>query len=264
MNKDRIKIFADKVYADMAGAMAMGMAYIGVEKGIFRAMAGKGPMTKDMLVAATSLQDRYIEEWLSGMTTAGYLEYDREAATFTLPDEHSYLLASEGTDHFMGGLFYVTPVLLGAASKVADAFKKGGGITFGDYGPQCVHALDLINSGQYEQRLASYWLPQRPEVINRLGSGGRVLDVGCGVGRVAISIAKAFPTAAVVALDPDEESIKQARIAATDAGWQRASNSLSARPGTTSRRRPSTSSRRSIACTTSSNRCEPCRKFALC
>lgn len=71
MNKDRIKTFADKVYADMAGAMAMGMAYIGVEKGLFRAMAGKGPMTKDMVVAATRLQDRYVEEWLSGMTTAG-------------------------------------------------------------------------------------------------------------------------------------------------------------------------------------------------
>lgn len=39
MNKDRIKTFADKVYLDIAGAMAAGMAYIGVEKGIFRAMA---------------------------------------------------------------------------------------------------------------------------------------------------------------------------------------------------------------------------------
>src|SRR5262245_11633224 len=218
MNKDRIKTFADKVYRDMAGAMAMGMAYIGVEKGIFRAMTGKGPMTKEMVVAATGLQDRYVEEWLSGITTAGYLEHDPQAATFTLPDEHSYLVASEGTDHFMGGLFHVTPVLLSVAPKIADAFEKGGGIKFEDYGQQCVHAIDLINSGQYEQRLTSYWLPQMPEVTKRIESGGRVLDVGCGVGRVAASIAKAFPRAAVVALDPDEESIRQARIAATAAG----------------------------------------------
>lgn len=33
MNKDKMRAFADKVYGDMAGAMAMGMAYIGVEKG---------------------------------------------------------------------------------------------------------------------------------------------------------------------------------------------------------------------------------------
>jgi D-alanyl-D-alanine dipeptidase len=41
----------------------------------------------------------------AGMTSAGYLEYDAEAWTFTLPDENSYLVASESTDHFMGGLF---------------------------------------------------------------------------------------------------------------------------------------------------------------
>ena len=218
MNKDRIKTFADKVYLDVAGAMAVGMAYIGVEKGIFRAMAGKGPMTKETIVAATGLQDRYVQEWLSGITTAGYLEYDPEAATFMLPDEHSYLVASEGTDHFMGGLFHAMPVLLSVAPKVADAFEKGGGIKFEDYGEQCVHALDLINSGQYEQRLTSYWLSQMPEVTKRIESGGRVLDVGCGVGRTAASIAKAYPKAAVVALDPDEESIRQARIAATVGG----------------------------------------------
>ena len=85
MNKDRIKTFADTVYADMAGAMAMAMAYIGVKKGIFHEMAGKGPMTKDMVAAATGLHHRYIEEWLFGMTTGGYLEHDPEAATFTLP-----------------------------------------------------------------------------------------------------------------------------------------------------------------------------------
>jgi 2-polyprenyl-3-methyl-5-hydroxy-6-metoxy-1,4-benzoquinol methylase len=218
MNKDKIRAFADKVYGDMAGAMAMGMAYIGVEKGLFSAMAGKGAMTKLEVTAATRLQPRYVEEWLAGMTSAGYLEYDAEAETFTLPDEYSYLVASQGTDHFMGGLFYVTPVLLGVAPKVAEAFEKGGGIRFEEFGPECVHALDLINSGQYEQRLTSYWLPQLPEVTSRLEAGGRVLDVGCGVGRVAKSIAKAFPNATVVGIDPDQESIRQARDAANAAG----------------------------------------------
>ena len=67
-----------------------------------------------------------------------------------------------------------------------------------------VHALDLMNSGQYEKRVASYWLPQMPDIVERLESGGRVLDVGCGVGRVATSIAKAYPKATVVGLDPDQ------------------------------------------------------------
>ncbi len=218
MDKDKIKSFAEKVYGDMAGAMAMGMAYIGVEKGLFRAMAGKGAMTSADVVAASALQPRYVEEWLAGMTAAGYLEYDPDATTFQLPDEYSYLLASEGTDHFMGGLFHFAPVALSIAPKVADAFENGGGVKFEECGPECVKALDLMNSGQYEQRLPSYWLAQMPDVVERLEAGGRVLDVGCGVGRVATTIAKAIPDAIVIGLDPDRESIRQAREAASAAG----------------------------------------------
>ncbi len=72
------------------------------------------------------------------MTAAGYLEYDSAADAYALPEEHAFLLASEGTDHFMGGLFYVEPVVLGAAPKVADCFRTGGGVRFEDFGPECV------------------------------------------------------------------------------------------------------------------------------
>lgn len=218
MDKDKIKAFAEKVYDDMAGAMAMGMAYIGVQKGLFTALSGSGPMTLDAVVAATDLQPRYVEEWLAGMTAAGYLKYDPQDETFTLPDEHSYLVASEGTDHYMGGLFCSAPLLLSIAPKVAEAFEKGGGVRFDEFGPECVQALDLMNAGQYEQRLVSYWLPQLPEVVKKLEDGCRVLDVGCGAGRVAMTIADAFPNARVAGLDPDELSIRRARDIAETKG----------------------------------------------
>ena len=54
--------------------------------------------------------------------------------------------------------------------------------------------------------------------MERLENGGRVLDVGCGVGRVSVIIAKTFPKCEVVGLDPDAESIRQAQVAAAEAG----------------------------------------------
>jgi hypothetical protein len=181
-------------------------------------MRGKGRFAAHELARATGLQPRYVEEWLKGMTAAGYLDYDPAAQTFALPDEHAYLVASEGTDHFMGGLFLFAPVLLGAEPKVVEAFRHGGGVRFSDYGADCVSALDMINAGQYAQRLGSYWLAQLPDVAERLKRGGRVLDFGCGVGRVAIAIAKAFPGCEVVGVDIDAESIRRAQAQAREEG----------------------------------------------
>jgi 2-polyprenyl-3-methyl-5-hydroxy-6-metoxy-1,4-benzoquinol methylase len=120
----------------------------------------------------------------------------------------------------MGGLFYFAPVLLGVAPKVADAFRAGGGVRFEEFWSECVTALDMINSGQCEQRFSSYWLAKVPDVVWRLQDGGRVLDVGCRAGRVGVIIAKVFPKCEVVGLDPDSESIRKACGTAASAGVQ--------------------------------------------
>lgn len=218
MDRDKVKAFADRAFADMAGAMTAGMTYLGVKTGLFRALAGKGPMTLADVVAATNLQSRYVEEWLKGMASAGYLEYEPAGETFRLPDEHAFLLASDGTDHFAGGLFLMAPSMLRVAPQVAEAFVKGGGVPFEQYGAEGITALDEINRGNYEHRLTSYWLKALPGAVAKLEAGGRALDVGCGVGRICIALAKAFPNAAIAGLDLDAESIRRAKAAAGDAG----------------------------------------------
>ncbi len=218
MDNEKIKAFANTVYRDMAGAMAVGMADVGTRTGLFRAMAGKGGMDAAELTKATGLQMRYVDEWLRGMAAAEYLTYAPDDQTYTLPDEHAYLLASEGSDHFTGGLFRFAPVLLSKVSEVSEAFKTGGGVKFDEFGEDCVHAVDMINAGTYDQRFSGYWLASMPDVIAKLEKGARVLDVGCGVGRVSLNIARHFPNCDVVGLDPDAASIRHARAAAGQAG----------------------------------------------
>ncbi len=213
MDKERIGKFAEAVYRDMAGAMAIGMGYIGQRTGLFDTLASIGAISPSELAEKTGLHSRYVEEWLKGMTAAGWLEYDTHEETFSLPAEHAFLLASEGTDHFMGGLFLAGPALLSQAPKVTKAFRDGGGVEFIEYDDDWIDAMDLMNGGPYEHRLASYWMEQIPEVAERLKSGGRVLDIGCGVGRATQALANAYPDAEIIGVDPDEGSIEKARSA---------------------------------------------------
>ena len=213
MDKEKVNQAIDQVFRDMAGAMTAGMAFVGTRTGLFRAMQGKGPMQLDDVVRAAQLQPRYVEEWLKGMASAGYVEYDPAARTFLLSEEFAYFLASDGSDHFVGGMWEMVPALMRVAPRVADAFRKGGGVPFGDFGPDCVHAMDLINRGQYEYRFTDYWLKGLPEVVAKLQAGGRVLDFGCGSGQVCVALAKAFPKAEVTGYDVDAASIEKAKTA---------------------------------------------------
>ncbi len=214
MDREKTKTALEKVLRDMAGAMSAGMAFLGTRTGLFRAMQGKGPMRLDEVVRASDLAPRYVEEWLKGMTAAGYLDYDPKSGTYTLSDEVAYFVASEGSDHFVGGMWEMVPALLRHAPQVAQAFREGGGVPFEAFGADCVNALDLLNRGQYETRFVDYWLQSLPETVAKLKSRGSALDFGCGSGRVAIALAKAFPGARIAGVDVDPGSIARASEAA--------------------------------------------------
>jgi 2-polyprenyl-3-methyl-5-hydroxy-6-metoxy-1,4-benzoquinol methylase len=218
MNKDKLKIAVDQVYRDLAGAMAATLGFLGVKTGLFRAMAGAGPLTVAQVVERTGLQSRYVEEWLKAMVAARYLAYDPAAETFALSEEHAYLVAAPGTDHDAGALFGAVPGLVGAAGRVSRAFRDGGGVPFSEYGDEFVDALDAMNRGQYELRLTQQWLHSMPAVVQALQAGTAALDIGCGVGRVSIALAKAFPASRFVGVDLSESSIRKAQAAGQAAG----------------------------------------------
>ena len=218
MDEQRIRDFSQKVFQDMAGSMGAAMAYVGVKNGIFQSMKDQGEMGLGQLVEETGLQSRYVEEWLKGMVSTGYLEYYPKRDTYELPEEHAFLLASDGTDHFMGGLFYSLPMMVAVAPRVADAFRNGGGVPFGDYGEEGVEAIALMNEGTYRQRFAGYWMKSMPEVHQSLTEGCKTLDFGCGIGNVSIYLAGAFPQTECYGIDLDLNSIREAEKLAVENG----------------------------------------------
>lgn len=218
MDKERSQRFMQKVVGDVGTAMSAALVLIGDRAGLFKAMAGAGPLTGLALSELSGVHPRYVEEWLAAMACSGYVDHDPELDTFTLPDEHALFLTDPSTEFYLGGMFSGLPGLMAMAPRLAAAFERGGGVSFADFGEGMPVALEQMNRPVYESRLVKSWLPTMPEAVRRLQAGGRAIDIGCGTGIVPITLAKAFPDARIEGLDLDARSIEIARGYAREAG----------------------------------------------
>jgi hypothetical protein len=69
---------------------------LGHRTGLLSRMADGVPTTVGALARASELNERYLREWLGGLTAAGVLEHDPEAMTYRLPPEFGNLLSDQG------------------------------------------------------------------------------------------------------------------------------------------------------------------------
>src|SRR5687768_11396907 len=65
---------------------------IGHEVGLFDTLASLPPATSAQIADAAGLDERYVREWLGGMTTARFVQYVPEDRTYQLCPDHAPFL----------------------------------------------------------------------------------------------------------------------------------------------------------------------------
>lgn len=81
----RLEAFVGQAVTDMGAAISGLLLHIGDRLGLYKAMAGAGPITAAALAARTGTAERYIREWLSNQAAGGYVVYHPVEGTFELP-----------------------------------------------------------------------------------------------------------------------------------------------------------------------------------
>ncbi len=218
LDLEKAKQVAQGVVGDVASMVHGALCFIGDRVGLFKAMAGAGPVTIDGLAQRSGLSARYVREWLGAMAAARYVEYDAGADTYLLTPEYAAALADENSPFFIGSYFQMAQAAVSVAPKVAEAFRSGTGVTQAEYPQSFFEAAERNSRTRYQHKLLRKWIPAMPQVVESFQAGGLAADVGCGGGLAAIMIAQAFPKVRVVGFDIHAESIDRARRNAQAAG----------------------------------------------
>jgi SAM-dependent methyltransferase len=217
VDRDAVRAFMERFMQMATGAAVMGVVGVADRSGLFAALAGKGPLTIPEIAAASGLRERYLREALSSLAAAGIVRYDAARETFELPPEHAVCLADESSPYFLGGWAQIVRGILGAVPGVAQAMREGGGVPFSAFGPEMVEGIHRSNSPGMRVLLTRRWLGALPDVVQRLQSGIRVADVGCGAGTSTLTMARAYPKSEFTGYDIDTTSLERARAEAARA-----------------------------------------------
>jgi SAM-dependent methyltransferase len=218
IDQDKMMDFVGKVVGDFGASLSSVLAFIGHKLGLYKALASADGMTPADLAAATNTTERYVREWLINQASGGYVHYDPASGKYSMLPEQAVALTEEDSPFYVGGGFYVVKAMMNAQPRITEFFKNGGGMAWGEHDEDLFVGTEKFFRPGYTLHLVNDWIPALTGAKEKLESGAKVADVGCGHGASTIILAKAFPNSRFFGYDTHERSIETARQRAADAG----------------------------------------------
>lgn len=212
-----VEAFADHLVEVLNhGALCL-MLSVGHRTGLFDGLRGRPPATSEEIATAAHLNERYVREWLGAMATAGIVAVDPEGPRFALPPAHAAGLTRAAAADNLAVFAQYIAVLGGVEDAIVAAFRTGDGVPYAHY--TRFHEVMAEDSGQSVlASLETDVLALVPGLTDHLARGIRVLDVGCGSGRIINRLAQIYPHSHFTGLDLSTEAIERARAEAKSNG----------------------------------------------
>ena len=218
VDQARLDAFSQRAFADLTAGYTGVMISLGSKLGLYRAMAGAGPLSAREIAGRTGCAERYVAEWLSAQAAGGYIGYHGLTDTYELLPEQALVLADEDSPFYIPHAWNVPASMWFDEAKALEAFRTGKGVAWGehDHRLSCGSAAFFRNG--YRANLVRQWLPALDGVVEQLEAGIAVADVGCGYGHSTLLLAEAFPNSRFHGFDTHPGSLDAARQNALDAG----------------------------------------------
>ncbi|MGC1551074.1 MAG: class I SAM-dependent methyltransferase [Rhodanobacter sp.] len=217
IDQEKLNAFLGKAVGDLGAVLSASLISLGDELGLYKALA-KEALTSAQLAERTNTSERYVREWLGNQAAGGYVDYDADSGTYRLNEIQALCLADPAGPVDLPGAYEIAQAMFHAYPHARENFRTGAGMEWGEHHPCLFHGTERFFRAGYNANLLSAWLPALDGVIDKLQSGARVADIGCGHGASTVLMAKAFPQSQFIGYDYHAPSIDMARKRATAAG----------------------------------------------
>ncbi len=211
LNEEKVNDFLGKVVTDFGASLSSILGYMGIKLGLYEALANSNGCNSEELAERTGTTERYVREWLLNQASGGYVEYSPETGKYSMTPEQKTALTDESSPFYVGGGFYVVKAMMNAQERIADSFKNGGGMLWGEHDPDLFVGTEKFFRPGYTAHLINEWIPALTDINDKLNAGGKVADIGCGHGASTAIMAKAFPNSEFYGFDYHQPSIEAAK-----------------------------------------------------
>lgn len=218
IDQAKLESFVMRAVGDLASAYGGVMVGLGDKLGLYKAMAGAGPISSRELAARTGCAERYVREWLNAQAAGGYVDYHAVSDTYELSPEQAMVLADNDSPVFIPSAWQVPVSMWFDEETALEAFRTGKGVAWGEHDDRLHCGVAAFYRNGYRSSLVPAWLPALDGVVENLTAGIAVADVGCGHGYSTVLMAQAFPESRFYGFDVHPGSIEAARRNAAEAG----------------------------------------------
>ena len=217
LDPDKLMAFVFRAVGEVGATLNTALVVMGDKLGLYRALAGSGPLTPSELAERTGVAERYVREWLNAQAAGEFVDYDPDSGRYALPPEQAVALTDESSPAYLPGFFQIALGSVIDSPRVMEASKTGAGIGWHDHVNDVYEGCERFFRPGYNANLVSSWLPAFDGLVEKLERGASVADVGCGHGASTVLMAKTFPNSTFRGFDYHEGSITIARQRAEDA-----------------------------------------------
>ena len=144
---------------ELGAAANAALAIVGDKLGLYKALAAAGPCTPDELARRSGTAERYVREWLSAQAASGFVTYDPANGLFSMSEEQAAVLADDDSVVNLMGGFYSLAAVFADEPRLAQAFKTGKGIGWGEHCNCLFCGTERFFKPGYKGHLVSEWLP---------------------------------------------------------------------------------------------------------